>query len=235
MKKSYLIKGITCQGCTVLLKKKLFEISSINEVSLNFESSELEIDFKKNVPLQKLQESIPKKYIIFEKSNHTLNIKNNSKKFSQLKPLFLILIYILGVSFFINLRNWSINAFMLDYMGLFFIFFSFFKFLDLNGFSNSFRIYDPIAKKINIYAKFYPIFEIFLGIMFLSRISLSLILLLTILVLTITTIGVLDALIRKKNIQCGCLGIVFQLPMTEVTLIENLIMIFMSIFMLIRL
>jgi len=194
-----------------------------------------EIDFEEKVSLLKLQKSIPEKYKIIEKLNHSLIIKTNFNKFLRLKPLFLILLYIFGISFFINLRNWSINEFMLDYMGLFFIFFSFFKLLDLDGFANSFKLYDPIAMKFSVYAKFYPIFELFLGIMFLTRLSLNLILFLTIIVLTITTIGVLESLFRKKNIQCGCLGTVFQLPMTEVTLIESLIMIFMSIFMIISL
>ena len=124
---------------------------------------------------------------------------------------------------------------MLDYLGLFFIFFSLFKLLDLDGFARSFKQYDPIAKKISVYSKIYPFTEVFLGIMFLLRFNIIFILFLTFFVLSVTTIGVLDSLYRKKEIQCGCLGTVFQLPMTEVTLIENLIMIFMSLFMIISL
>jgi hypothetical protein len=37
-------------------------------------------------------------------------------------------------------------------MGLFYIVFSFFKFLDLKGFSVSFRMYDPLAKALPVYA-----------------------------------------------------------------------------------
>ena len=71
--------------------------------------------------------------------------------------------------------------------------------------------------------------------MFLLRLNVEPILYITIFILSTTTLGVLKALYRKKEIQCGCLGTVFQLPMTEVTLIENFIMIFMSIFMIISL
>ena len=235
MKKSYIIKGMTCHGCTVSIKNKLYEIPSINKVSLDLKTSTLEIDLRENISLQKLQEFIPEKYMIFEKSNHKLNNNTNSKKLSQLKPLFLILLYLFGISFFINWRNWNINDFMIDYMGLFFIFFSFFKLIDLDGFSISFKIYDPIAQRIPFYATSYPIIEIILGIMLLTRFRLNEVLLLVIFLLGMTTIGVASSILKQKEIKCACLGSVFQLPMTEVTLIENVIMIFMSIFMLIRL
>jgi hypothetical protein len=41
---------------------------------------------------------------------------------------------------------------MLDFIGLFYIVFSFFKFLDLKGFSVSFRMYDPLAEALPVYA-----------------------------------------------------------------------------------
>jgi len=235
MKKSYRIEGMTCEGCVNKIKKNISEISNINEVSIDLENSSLEIDFKKTVSFLKLQESIPKKYKIIQESDDLIQSETDSNKLSKLKPLFLIILYIFGISFFINIRSWNINDFMLDYLGLFFIFFSLFKLLDLDGFARSFKQYDPIAKKISVYSKIYPFTEVFLGIMFLLRFNIIFILFLTFFVLSVTTIGVLDSLYRKKEIQCGCLGTVFQLPMTEVTLIENLIMIFMSLFMIISL
>lgn len=235
MKKSYIIEGMTCKGCVKKIKKNISEIPNINEVSINLENSSLEIDFKEKVSFLKLQESIPKKYKIIQESNDSNQSRINSNKLLKLKPLFLIFLYIFGISFFINIRSWNINEFMFDYMGLFFIFFSFFKLLDLNGFISSFRLYDPIAIKISFYSKIYPFLELFLGIMFLLRLNVEPILYITIFILSTTTLGVLNALYRKKEIQCGCLGTVFQLPMTEVTLIENFIMIFMSIFMIISL
>jgi len=235
MKRFYTIEGMTCQGCVKKIKKNISEIPNINKVSIDLENSSLEIDFKEKVSFLKLQESIPKKYKILQKSTDSIQSETNSNKLSKLKPLFLIILYIFGISFFINIRNWNINDFMLDYLGLFFIFFSLFKLLDLDGFAGSFKQYDPIAKKISVYSKIYPFIEVFLGILFLLRFNIIFILFLTFFVLSVTTIGVLDSLYRKKEIQCGCLGTVFQLPMTEVTLIENLIMIFMSLFMIISL
>jgi hypothetical protein len=113
-------------------------------------------------------------------------------------------------------------------MGLFFIVFSFFKFLDYKGFPDSFKRYDPLAKRIPAYASFYPFLETALGIAFLGSWKLPIVLSITLGVLSFTTFGVLRALVQKAEIECACLGTVLKLPMTEATLIENGIMLIMA-------
>ena len=120
---------------------------------------------------------------------------------------------------------------MFDFMGLFFIVFSFFKMLDLKNFPISFSMYDPLAEKILFYGWVYPFIEIALGLMFLVRFELNIALYVTIVILGITTFGVAKTLMNKKNIQCACLGTALKLPMTEATLIENALMLSMSIFL----
>ena len=121
---------------------------------------------------------------------------------------------------------------MLDFMGLFYIVFSFFKMLDLKGFPDSFRMYDPLAKRVPIYAKIYPFIETALGLMFLMRFEINIALIITLVILGVTTIGVTKTLLDKKAIRCACLGTALKLPMTEATFIENTIMIVMAILML---
>jgi hypothetical protein len=134
----------------------------------------------------------------------------------------------------INYKNWNSNEAMLDFMGLFYIVFSFFKMLDLKGFPESFRMYDPLAKRLPIYGWIYPFIETGLGIMLLMRYEVKIALIITLLVLGITTIGVTKTLLDKKSIKCACLGTVLKLPMTEATFIENFIMIVMAISMLMK-
>ena len=121
---------------------------------------------------------------------------------------------------------------MLDFMGLFYIVFSFFKMLDLKGFPESFKMYDPLAKRLPIYGWIYPFIETALGLMFLMRYEVGLALVVTLVVLGITTIGVTKTLMDKKSIRCACLGTALKLPMTEATFIENTIMIAMAALML---
>ena len=116
-------------------------------------------------------------------------------------------------------------------MGLFFIVFSFFKFLDYNGFAPAFSQYDPIAKRSLIYGKMYPFIETSLGVMFLFKWQIKTALIITLVILSATTIGVINTFFDKKKIDCACLGTVIKLPMTEATLIENIVMLVMSVSM----
>ena len=154
-------------------------------------------------------------------------------KIKQLKPLFIILGYIFIASILLNYKNWNSSNAMLDFMGLFYIIFSFFKILDVKGFSMSFRMYDPLAKQAPIYGYIYPFIEVILGLMFLIRYEVNIALILTLVVLGITTIGVTQTLLNKRSIKCACLGTTLNLPMTEATFIENAIMIIMALLLLI--
>jgi hypothetical protein len=49
----------------------------------------------------------------------------------------------------------------------------------------------------------------------------------------ISSIGVLATLTKKKSIQCACLGTFFDLPMSKLTLFEDLLMVIMAGIMLI--
>jgi len=42
-------------------------------------------------------------------------------------------------------------------------------------------------------------------------------------------LGVIKSLFNKDQIECACLGTSMKLPMTEATLIENIIMISMAL------
>ena len=123
---------------------------------------------------------------------------------------------------------------MLDFMGLFYIVFSFFKFLDLKGFPDSFRMYDPLAKALPAYGWVYPFLELALGLMFLMRFQIQTALIATVVILGITTFGVTKTLLDKKSIRCACLGTALNLPMTVATFIENTIMLVMAVTMLVQ-
>ena len=190
--------------------------------------------------LSKLQNALPSKFNIKEKIDNFSAFSNESSsetyqeksKLQQLKPLLIILIYISVASILMNFENWNSKEVMLDFMGLFYIVFSFFKMLDLKGFPESFRMYDPLAKRLPIYGWIYPFIETGLGLMLLMRFEIKIALIITLIVLGITTIGVTKTLLDKKSIRCACLGTALKLPMTEATFIENIIMIAMAISML---
>ena len=200
---------------------------------MSLEDKTVSFDASKALQLQELQSQLASKFTI----SNVENIFSGSGEASDLKklyPLFLIFIYIIAAAIFINYKDFKIEHFMLDFMGLFYIVFSFFKFLDYKGFPVSFKMYDPLAKVFPAYGWVYPFLETVLGIMFLARIEINLALIVTIVVLGITTFGVTKSLFSKQKIKCACLGTALNLPMTKATFIENSIMIAMAVFMLIK-
>ena len=234
MNQKFLISGMTCLNCKASIEDALKSFEAINEFTVDFKKKELVVNSKEPLTKSTVQNLLPKKYKIFEIgiSENPVN-KEFESKIQQLKPLLLIIFYITSASVLMHFKNWNWNEFMLDFMGLFFIIFSFFKMLDLNGFSQSFKMYDPLAKRIFFYSKIYPFVETLLGLMFLMRFEINIALISTLGLLSVTTIGVSKVLLQKKSIQCACLGTVLKLPMTEATIIENSIMIVMAIFMIV--
>ncbi len=237
MKHTYKIDGMTCQSCVESVTKALLGMDGINEVNVDLEKGAATILMDHHIDINDLQKSLPDKYKISigvdQMPIKDSVIPDEKSKLQQLKSLFLILLYIAVASVLLHMKDWSIQEMMIDFMGLFFIVFSFFKMLDLKGFSMTFSMYDPISRFIPFYGKVYPFIETALGLMFLFRYKLNMALILTIIVLGFTTYGVSKTLLSKRKIKCACLGTALDLPMTEATFIENALMILMSIVILI--
>ncbi len=155
---------------------------------------------------------------------------------SNYKPLALVLMYVVAASAFVQWRTgeWSLAASMNYFMGFFFLGFAFFKLLDVSKFADAFASYDPLARRVRIYGLIYPLVEVGIGLLFVTQTWLVVANMLTILFLGVGLIGVVLAVRTKKAIQCACLGTVFNLPMSTVTIVENSVMIAMAIVALAR-
>ena len=230
---------MTCGGCKSSVEKHIGSIEFVTNVEVSLEMEEVTITLEHPISIDIFKKVLPEKFNLFEKSHKSSNQDislisekgQEDSKVKQLQPLFIILFYLATTVIFLNFKDWNSREMMFDFMGLFFIVFSFFKMLDLKNFPTSFSMYDPLAEKILFYGWVYPFIEIALGLMFLMRFELNIALYVTIVILGITTFGVTKTLMNKKNIQCACLGTALKLPMTEATLIENALMLSMSIFL----
>jgi copper chaperone CopZ len=233
MKHTYKIEGMTCNNCKASVEKYLNDLPHISHVSIDLEKGKAEVTMDRHLASDVLQNALPEKYTVSAPTSLTSStIPSEKTKLKQLKPLLLILFYITSAGALLHYKDWSWSEFMLDFMGLFYIVFGFFKMLDLKGFPESFKMYDPLAKRLPIYGWIYPFIETALGIMFLMRFQVNIALIMTLVVLGITTLGVTKTLVNKKSIRCACLGTALKLPMTEATLIENTLMITMAALML---
>lgn len=79
----------------------------------------------------------------------------------------------------------------------------------------------------------YPIIELFFGVSLLLDVNHRLINELILVAMGFSTLGVITSLIKKQNIECACLGTIFNVPLATVTLLEDLLMVGMAALMLI--
>jgi hypothetical protein len=90
---------------------------------------------------------------------------------------------------------------------------------------DSFIEYDFISKKIKAYAYAFPFIELIFAVSFLLRRELILIELACLIFYTLNLVSVINALLQKKKFVCACLGGLFNVPLSYVSLAENLTMI----------
>ena len=110
------------------------------------------------------------------------------------------------------------------FIGVFFSVFGILKAVKLREFVKAYRMYDIVAARVLPYGYVYPFIEIALGAAYLAGIVSATLHLAVALIMLIGALGVYRALQRKERLMCACLGAVFRVPMTKVTLFENLLM-----------
>lgn len=161
-----------------------------------------------------------------------LNItkKSESQKLLPLLSIF-VLIFILMIITMSIQSNFSLMNIMMLSMAYFFLVFGIFKVINLKSFAKAYMTYDILAIKSKVYAYLYPFIEIALGIMYFFYLGNIYRDIFTFIIMCISAVGVWQALKSKSDIPCACLGMVFDVPMTKVTLFENLVMALMALVM----
>ena len=145
-------------------------------------------------------------------------------------PLVVILFYLLAA---VGLAELARDEFepmraMRHFMAGFFLVFSFFKMLDVPNFAISYSSYDIVARRWLGYGYVYPFLELALGAAYLANFQPLATNIATLVIMGVSSIGVLQSVLARRAIRCACLGTVFNLPMSSITLIEDGLMIAMA-------
>lgn len=160
--------------------------------------------------------------------------EGRGKSLSDYQPLF-ALIAVSALAGLAISNGSGLGAWMHGFMGVFLVIFALLKLFDLNGFKRGFSMYDLLARRIKAYAYVYPFIELALGLAYLAYFMPALTYAVTIIVFGFGTLGVLSALRRGLDIDCPCMGNILSVPLSTVTLTEDLSMIVMAAFMLVTL
>jgi copper chaperone CopZ len=234
MKHTYQVTGMTCAGCQYKVQTLLSGVPGVKQVDIDLSAGEARVTMDQHVATSVLQNSLKDypKYQLSE-AHVAMPIMADEQPKSwaaTYKPILLIFGYILAISLIAGSTvlgfDWILA--MRVFMAGFFLIFSFFKMLDLDGFADSYAMYDVVARKFKSWGYFYALIELALGLSYALNLNPVITNVVTIVVMTVSIIGVLQSVLNKKTIRCACLGSVFNLPMSTVTIIEDGLMIAMS-------
>lgn len=230
--------NLRCEGCISAIKPLLDAAPTIRSWSADVTSPDKVLTIESTQPLTVAALNTllqPAGYQAKSEVADAAPANSTPEAKASYYPLLLILLYLLGITAAIewNAGRFDLERAMRQFMAGFFLVFSFFKLLNLTSFADAYSTYDVVAKRSRAYALAYPFIELALGLAYVMNLQPRLVNLITLIVMAISTIGVVQSLVSRKQIRCACLGTVFTLPMSVVTLVEDLLMVAMSAAMLV--
>ena len=215
---------MTCGGCVAKVKGLLSGVKGVNEVVVDLGKGEAEVEMSGHVGTEVLKEALAgyPKYGLSE----VAAAPAAAAWWVTYKPILLLFGYITLVALVGG--NGKMGVVMRIFMSGFFLSFSFFKLLNLRAFAESYAMYDVVARRWGGWGYVYAFVELGLGIAFAVNVFPFYTNLVTLIVMSVSIVGVLQSVLNKRKIKCACLGAVFNLPMSTVTIIEDALMIGMS-------
>lgn len=226
---------MTCTGCQSKVAGLLSKVDGVKKVTIELTKGEATIDSDGHIATSSLQSALQDypKYHLTEPAQQSDVTIFDTQKTSWLviyKPILLIFGYIFSITLLSEYINGTFlwMRWMNHFMAGFFLIFSFFKLLNLKDFTESYAMYDIVAKRWNGWGYVYAITELVLGLAYLTGFNPVATNTVTFVVMSVSIIGVLQSVLNKRKIKCACLGNVFNLPMSTITIIEDLLMIIMS-------
>jgi copper chaperone CopZ len=246
------ISGMHCNGCVERLTRALRAVPGVESVKVTLAPPRAEVVTGDAPDVEALRGAVrgAGAYSVVEDVPVRVEtgVVESSEKAPSLYPLFLIVGFIVGVCGLAAVFRgghgeaaqvaaqssgnlW--HGFMLDFMAGFFLVFSFFKLLDVRGFASAYGMYDIVAARWRGWGLVYPFVELGLGVAYLVRWELTFVNAATLVLMLIGAVGVIRAVVRKDRIRCACLGTALNLPMTTVTIVEDVGMAVMAAGMLV--
>lgn len=223
---------MTCTGCQAKVQGLLAKVPSVDKVSIDLEHATAQIAMSKHVPTAELQAALKDhpKYKLSEAVAPAAPAAPDVPVswVKTYKPILLVFAYILGGTLLIERDGFVPMRWMAHFMAAFFLVFSFFKLLDVQAFADSYSSYDILAARWRGWGLIYPFVELGLGLLFLTGYAPAAVNMVTLVVMGVSIIGVARSVLQRRKIKCACLGAVFNLPMSTITIIEDGLMIAMS-------
>lgn len=238
MTHTYTIQGMTCGSCLSKVREALLGVQGITraEVSLSPPQAVVSMTSHVNTPVLAQAVASAGHFVLVDAraAAMAMDTPATEEETASFKPIYLLFAYITGAATLIQFVRGGFEPmqWMGAFMAVFFLTFSFFKMLDIRGFAEGYATYDVVAKHVPAYGLAYPFIELGLGIAYVLAPLSPTTNALALVVMGVSSIGVVQSVLRNSPFQCACLGTIFKLPLSKITLVEDLLMVVMSIVML---
>ncbi len=234
----YLVKGMHCSSCVGKIEAALRRHPEIESVSVTLNPPRARVSAESAIVLSSLNTELAAlgdySFEPVAANDSDASAATGAQPPESLRPLYVIVAYLLaGVFLRATISgDYSASVLMANFMGAFFVMFSLFKMIDLSGFAEGYATYDLLAMRSRTYAYVYPFIELGLGVSYFVGAFPVATNTFTAALMGFGALGVWRTLRAGRKIQCACLGTALKLPMTKVTLVEDLGMGGMALLML---
>lgn len=233
MTHTYAIQGMTCDGCINKVRTALLGVAGITQAEVTLTPPQAVVSMSAHVKTTVLADAVARAGRFTLTDGHDVNMSNTDEVAqggASFKPIYLLFAYVAGAATLVETARGGSDAmrWMGAFMAVFFLTFSFFKMLDVRGFAEGYGTYDVIAKRLPLYGLIYPFIELALGIAYVLAPLSPVTNIAALLVMGVSSIGVIQSVLRNAPFQCACLGTIFKLPLSRITLVEDLLMVVMS-------
>ncbi len=238
MTHTFQLNGVTCGSCVAKVTGVFSKIAGVESVKIADDYQTAAIQMTRHIPIGELQTALREhpKYQISEIASpaaaphHTSETDAPASWLKTYLPILLIFGYITGATLLVEFAAGGFDwmRWMRHFMAGFFLVFSFFKMLDVPAFAMSYSSYDVVARRWLGWGYVYPFVELGLGVLFLLNFNPLIANAVAFVVMGVSLAGVVQSLLKKRRFQCACLGAVFKLPMSNITLFEDALMVAMS-------
>jgi copper chaperone CopZ len=208
---SFAISGMTCNGCRTKVEKALGALAPDMVVTLDPPLARTSA----SIGIDRLNDVLSQIGAYRATPADTVADFPATGFLKTYYPLLLII----GL---IAVASLAADDWMMAFMGGFYLVFGAFKLLDVPAFATAYGRYDVIAKVFKPWGYAYPFIETALGFAFLFHFQPVASTVIALALSLVGAVGVVQATLSKQTIRCACLGTVFQLPMSVVTVVENL-------------
>ena len=216
------VTGMTCTSCVARVEGALKAVAGVEHVHVDLKQGTAMVSGDDVLTLGALvQALIGEGYGVTSEAVAEAEVSTDASTITSaasFAPL-LVAVALIGAG---SLASGGADGFMARFMGGFFLVFGGLKLLDLRGFVSAYAMYDLLAARVTAYGWVYPFLEVGLGLAYLAVPGEANLHLATLGLMAFSSVGVILAVTRGEKLKCACMGTAFNLPMTTVTVVEDL-------------